>query len=78
MTPLPAKSPKAGANMLEAGDVLKEVLAGLANRNADLETNYRIESIGFVVDDTRPINIYRTLTEKIVDMHHGMLLKLSS
>lgn len=52
---------------LQGEDVLKQVLAGVADANSRWSTRHAVRTVGFVPDDTPPATIYRDLAASIVD-----------
>jgi hypothetical protein len=56
-----------GSPVVEADDVLRQVLEGLSEANAELGTNYQVAAIRFVTDDTPSSSTYRFLAKSIVE-----------
>jgi hypothetical protein len=56
-----------GSPIIEADDVLKQVLDGLSDANTKLGTDYRVAAIRFITDDTPSSSAYRFLAKSIVE-----------
>lgn len=55
------------APLIDADDVQKQVLAGVADANAQLGTQYGVAALRFVTTDTPSPIIYRSLAKVIVE-----------
>ena len=56
-----------GSPKIEANEVLRQVLEGLSNANAELGTDYQVAAIRFVSDDSPSASTYRFLAKSIVE-----------
>ena len=56
---------------LSAGDVLREVLAGVDEANRELKANYNVKHLRFAPSDSGPVSIYRTFAYKLVKHFAG-------
>src|SRR3954466_16172368 len=57
---------KPTGNALQPTEILSEVLAGVASANKQFGTEYVVDVVRFVPDDTPPATIYRHLAAQIV------------
>lgn len=66
-----AATPTPNRPALEADAVLRQVLAGAEAASARLQRRYVVRAIQFVPSDSAPVEIYRELTQAIIEHIHG-------
>jgi hypothetical protein len=54
------------AKPLEANEILRRVIAGVDAANREFGTSYRVGTVRFVADDSRPESIYQDLAFALI------------
>src|SRR5262245_42041904 len=52
---------------LDEGEILREVLAGVAQAKAHFRTDFAVARVQWIIDDTPPETVYNYLARKLVE-----------